>query len=316
MKVSVVVTVFNEQRSAGQLIESLLSQTKKPDEIVIVDSGSKDKTVEIIKHFQKKDRRIKLLVEKCSRARGRNLGIEIARNNIIAITDAGCIADENWLKRIIEPFRNKEVDFIAGFYEMVGETPFQKALSVFIGVTPNKFDVNFLPSARSMAFRRGLWEGIGGFSERLENTAEDTDFNYKAIKFGAKIARVKNAIVYWKLPEKYKEAIEKIFNYAKGDAKAGIWWHPTKKLASHNIKIFLILFRYFVGLVGVILAFNYPLLWSFLILGLVFYTFWAFRKVYLETKDWRAGLWGVVLQFSSDLAVMRGFLSGLSFRHK
>lgn len=310
MKISVVVTVFNEEKSVGKLLKSLLGQTKKPDEIVIVDGGSADKTVEIIRHFQKKDKKIKLLKEKCSRARGRNLGIEVAKNDFIAIIDAGCTADKNWLKRITEPFKNKEVDIAAGFYKMLGETPFQKALSVFLGVLPPKFDVNFLPSARSMAFRRGLWQGIGGFPERLEDTAEDTVFNYKAIKFGAKFARVKNAIVYWKLPKTYNEALKKLYTYAKGDARAGIWWHPTQKLASHNIRIVSIFLRYFAGLALLILAFQHPLFWSVLILGLIFYSFWAFRKVFVEFSDWKAGLWGIVLQFSSDFAVMIGFLKG------
>ena len=89
MNISICITTFNEEGSIGPLLDSLLAQTKKAEEIVIVDGGSTDKTVEIIRHYQKKDRRIKLLTEKCSRAKGRNIGIEIAKNEIIAITDAG-----------------------------------------------------------------------------------------------------------------------------------------------------------------------------------------------------------------------------------
>ena len=49
MKVSVCITVFNEEGSIGELLDSLLKQTKKPGEIVIVDGGSKDKTVDVIR---------------------------------------------------------------------------------------------------------------------------------------------------------------------------------------------------------------------------------------------------------------------------
>jgi len=310
MKISVVVTVFNEEKSIGALLESLLGQAKKPDEVVIVDGGSEDKTVKIIRHYQKKDKRIKLLIEKCSRARGRNLGVDIAKNKIIAIMDADCIANLDWLKKITEPFTNKEVDMAAGFYKMKTATPFQKALSVFIGITPKKFDVSFLPSTRSVAFRKNLWERVGGFPERGENSAEDTEFNYLAIKSGAKIARVKNARVEWRIPNSLKIALKKFYDYAKWDAQAGIWWHPTKQLASHNIKVFSIFIRYFIGLALLILAFKNPLFGSVLILGLIFYSFWAFRKVFVEFNDWKAGMWGIVLQFSSDFAVMAGFLAG------
>ena len=91
MKVSVCISVLSEEKSVGKLLESLLNQSKKPNEIIIVDGGSKDKTVEIIKHFQKKDKRIKLVKQRGNVAKGRNTSIEVAKNEIIAITDAGCV---------------------------------------------------------------------------------------------------------------------------------------------------------------------------------------------------------------------------------
>ncbi len=316
MKISIVITVFNEEKSITGLLNSLQSQTIKPDEIVIVDGGSKDKTVEIIRHFQKKNKRIKLLVERCSRAKGRNLGVDIARNEIVVLTDAGCIVHRNWFERITKPFVNKEVDVVAGFYKMTGKTAFQKALSFFLGVLPSQFDVNFLPSARSIAFKKKLWLRVGGFPEKLTDTAEDTVFNYKIVQSGANIARVKNATVEWGMPRSLKEAFNKMFLYAKGDAKSKIWWHPTKKLASHNIRVLFVFARYAIGIVGVILAFRSPLLWLVLITGLFLYIFWSFRKVYIEFKDYKVGMWGVILQFASDFAVMGGFLRGLTDRER
>lgn len=315
MKISIVITVFNEEKSVTGLLNSLQSQTIKPDEIVIVDGESKDKTVEIIRHFQKKDKRIKLLVEKCSRAKGRNLGVDIARNKIVALTDAGCIVHGNWFERITKPFVNKEVDVVAGFYKMISKTAFQKALSFFLGVLPSQFDVNFLPSTRSIAFKKKLWLKVGGFPEKLTDTAEDTVFNYKIVQSGANIARVKNAIVEWGMPRTLKEAFNKMFLYAKGDAKTKIWWHPTKKLSSHNIKTLFVFGRYVIGLVGAILAFRNPLLWLVLIIGILLYIFWSFRKVYVEFGSYKVGMWGIILQFTSDFAVMAGFLTGIFTRN-
>ena len=77
MNVSICITVFNEEESIGPLLDSILSQTQKADEIVVVDGGSTDRTLEIISHYQKRFGGIKLLKEKCSRAKGRNLGVEI-----------------------------------------------------------------------------------------------------------------------------------------------------------------------------------------------------------------------------------------------
>jgi hypothetical protein len=64
-------------------------------------------------------------------------------------------------------------------------------------------------------------------------------------------------------------------------------------------------------LILVIFGFTNPLLWNLVLAGLVGYIFWAFRKVYLLTQDLEAGLWGIIIQFSSDFAVMSGFIVGL-----
>jgi glycosyltransferase involved in cell wall biosynthesis len=311
MDVSIVITVFNEGKTIASLLDSLVNQTLKPDQIMVIDGGSTDNTAEIVRHYEKKYRPVKLFVEKCSRARGRNIGVEMAKFEIIAMTDAGCIADKNWLKEITMPFKNEEVDIVAGFYSMVGETPFQKAETIFLGVMPSKFDIKFLPSTRSIAFRKKVWEKIGGFPESKLNSAEDTDFNYKAVKLGVKYAHRKNARVEWEMPISLKEFFNKIFDYAKWDARYGIWWHPVQMFASHNIKVLFVYLRYVIGLILFFKAISNPSLFIILAILVLAYICWAFRKVYIETRNVNSGLWGIVLQFTTDIAVMWGFIKGV-----
>lgn len=304
MNISVCITTLNEEESIAPLLDSLLAQTKKPDQIIIVDAGSADRTIEIIRHYQKKDGRVKLLVEKeCSRAKGRNLGVEIAKNGIIAMTDAGCVADKNWLKRLLEPFKTGEVDVSAGFYHMAANNSFEKAESIFLGVQPNNFDITFLPSTRSIAFTKEIWEKVGGFPEKTKGTAEDTLFNLKLVKNEAKIARVKNAIVEWGMPGSIKEFGNKIFEYAKGDAKSKVWFFPGKGVTSHNIKALSILFRYIAVVSILVFSLKFPILLPCLTILIFVYLVWAYRK---------AGPWGPILQVVSDFGVMRGFVKGLT----
>ena len=302
MNISICITVFNEEGSIGALLDSLLAQSLKAKEIVIVDGGSNDRTVEIINHYQKRFGGISLLREKCTRARGRNLSVEIAKNEIIAITDAGCVAHADWLKNICEPLNNSEISVSAGFYKMVGKTEVQKAMAIFLGTQPKDFDITFLPSTRSIAFKREIWEEVGGFPEDAGNSAEDTYFNFRLLKKGVKIARVKNAVVEWGMPGTIQEFGRKIYDYAKWDAKSKIWFFPGKGLASHNVKALFVLFRYLVGFSLLVFSFFNPALLYLLVILLLLYFFWAFKK---------AGFWGIVLQIVSDFAVMSGLLSGV-----
>jgi glycosyltransferase involved in cell wall biosynthesis len=316
MKVSVCLTVLNEERSIRKLILSLLNQSKKPNEIVIVDGGSTDNTLSIISNLKLQMSRIginlKLIQKKCTRAEGRNLSVKKASNELIAITDADCIAKKDWLVNITRPFKDKEIEIVAGFYDMVAKTDFQKAESVFLGVMPRDFnEKTFLPSTRSMAFRKSAWERVGGFPETGNNSAEDTDFNYKAVKMGLKYARVKSARVEWSIPDNLADFAKKIYNYAKWDAQYGIVWHPTQKLSSHNIKSLFKLVRYFLGLLIALLGLVNPLAWFVLIIGILIYFYWSFIKVYKYYKNVETGIWGIVLQFVSDLAGMSGFKIGL-----
>lgn len=311
MNISIAITTYNEEKSIGKLLDSLLNQTLKASEIIIVDGGSKDKTVEIIRHYQKKDKRIKLLVENCSRAKGRNIGIDIAKNEIIAVTDAGCIVHSTWLERLVEPFKHLEVDISAGFYLMVGESPMQKAESIFLGVSPNNFDMSFLPSTRSMAFRKKVWEEIGGFPDEERNSAEDTYFNYSALKLSMKYARVKNAIVEWGMPETLTEFFEKIRTYAMWDARTKIFNFPKKGLMSHNIKALSIFFRYVVLSLLFVFSFSQSYLFTYLLIFLFAYFLWSFRKVFIQFREVKIAIWGPILQITSDIGVMAGFLAGI-----
>jgi glycosyltransferase involved in cell wall biosynthesis len=311
MNISICITTFNEAGSIAELLDSLLEQTLKADEIIIVDGGSIDATAKIIRNYQKKFKKIKLIQAKCTRAEGRNLSVKASKNELIAITDGGCVAHKNWLQEITKPLLENKADISAGFYKMVGKNPMQNAMSVFLGVVPYKFKENFLPSTRSMAFSKKAWEKAGGFPESRENSAEDTDFNYTAVKLGLNYARVKSAIVEWGMPVSLQAFYFKIKEYAKWDAYRKIWWHPTQGLSSHNIKVIVVYLRYLAGVVLLIYSFYNPYAFPILFFLILAYLFWAFWKVKKAFKGYKAALYGPLLQIVCDLAVMAGFVSGI-----
>lgn len=103
-----------------------------------------------------------------------------------------------------------------------------------------------------------------------------------------------------------------MFCYAKGDVESKIYIFPGKGLWSHNIKVVMVIVRYVFGTILLFHLFYNSLTTSFLVLGIIFYLLRSCRKVYMEYGSFRAGMWGVVLQFVSDFAVMGGFIYGIA----
>lgn len=311
MRYSVCLTTLNEKRTIHKTIRSLLRQTIKPDEIIVVDAGSEDGTIEVLKKIN--TRRLKLFIKKgISRSEGRNFAIKMAKNDVVLLTDAGCVAKKDWAEKILSFFKDKKTLVVAGGYEMKAETSFEKAESIFLGVPKEKIKYGFLPSARSMAIKKDVIRKIGGFNPKLSGAAEDTEFCYRLVKNGVKIEVAGKGRVIWDMPNNLGEFFKKIYSYSQGDVKTGIWFHPSKGFMSHNIKALFVFLRYFL----VFLFFSFYLLTlhlAFLYLGLsllLLYIFYVLLKIKMKTKNFEVFLWGFIMQFVCDFAVILGFVSG------
>lgn len=297
MKVSLVITVLNEEETITSLLESIFSQTKKPDEVIIVDGGSKDKTIQKIReHKEKLDKKgfIRVIEKKgANRPVGRNLGIEAAKEDIIAITDAGCVLDKRWIEEITDPFNDSDVEVVSGYYKTMASSVFEKCLATYALVMPERINPKeFLPSARSMAIRKSTWRDAGGFPENFPFN-EDYVFAHTLKRLGENFYFTKKAIVYWKPRENIQKAFLMFFYFAKGDANAYIF----------RPKVILIFLRY---TIGVLLLFK-SLVFSLLI---ILYFIWAILKNYRYVKEWQAFLFLPLLQIASDVAVIAGTIWG------
>jgi glycosyltransferase involved in cell wall biosynthesis len=269
MKVSLICTVLNEADNIAVFMDSLNQQTRLPDEVVICDAGSTDGTVKILQEFgQIFPRPVKVIVEQGNRSHGRNVAIHHAKHDIIAGTDAGCLLDQRWLELLLTPFeRDPSVDVVSGFYEARGETVFEKCVAVVTlstrGINPD----TFLPSGRSIAFKKCAWQAVGGFPEHLE-FAEDTQFGQSLRDSGFHFAIARDAIVTWRPRRSYAQVYNQYFSYAVGDAQAKL---STGSYIRHHIRyaiwVFLLLSVFvwpFMGLAWITVFAPYWLFWAVL----------------------------------------------------
>ena len=312
MKVSFIATVYNEEASVGELLKSLIRQSEKPDEIIIVDGGSTDATAKITSNFihsassgqiSNKQIKFKFIVKKGNRAVGRNEAIKNASNEIIVCSDAGCVLDKDWIKNIIKPFANSTADVVAGYYKGNAKNIFEKCLIPYVLVMPDKIDENnFLPASRSMALRKSIWKRAGGFPQEFNNN-EDYVFAKRLKAISANIVFEKKAIVYWTPRSNLNEAFTMFYRFAKGDSESRI----------SRPKVILIFVRYITVLILLSLFF---LLKSYIILNTLYsvlltYILWSIFKNYKYVKDIRAIFYLPLIQFTSDIAVILGTITGL-----
>lgn len=304
MKISICVTTLNEEHSITTLLQSLVSQTLPPQEIIISDGGSSDNTVSVIKNFlnQRKNKlpTIRLLRAVGNRSVGRNRAIRQAKSDWIAITDAGCTAEKHWLAELAKRQKNSKTNVVAGYYAGLAQTPLQEAITPYVLVMPDKVDENnFLPATRSMLIKRSLWQQLGGFDESLSDN-EDYAFA-RRLRQQTRIAFARDAIVYWQPRQNLFQFAWMIFRFARGDIFAGIV-RPKVALIflRHGFLLGFLASLVYLGAVDWLIA---------SLLTVVFcYSIWAIAKNWRYCpKSWH---WLPVLQVISDQMVMLGSLSG------
>ena len=118
-RVSVIIPVWNGQTSIGRCLASLHRQSYPSDriQIIVVDNGSTDKTIEVVQSFED----IILLTEPVeSSYRARNLGLDHAKGDIIAFTDADCEVDPAWIEAGVSAItQNADTAVAAGSVQLI-----------------------------------------------------------------------------------------------------------------------------------------------------------------------------------------------------
>lgn len=103
-KVSIIIPVYNGEKTLQQCLSSVLNQTYKNYEVIVVDNNSTDKTRDIIEELQAENEKLIYIFESYrGRASARNAGIKKADGEIIAITDSDCIVPKNWIEELVKP---------------------------------------------------------------------------------------------------------------------------------------------------------------------------------------------------------------------
>ena len=331
--VTVIATVLNEGESIRRLLDSLVAQTRQPDEIVIVDGGSRDTTVAVIHDYA--DRLpVRVRVEPGANiSRGRNLAIAAATSDIIAATDAGVWLEPQWLEKLIEPFEsanqrisesritNHEPEpfairhspfAVAGFFVPDVRTTFEIAMGATVLPAVDEIKPeSFLPSSRSVAFTKDAWAAAGGYPEWLDY-CEDLIFDFRLREVAGPFAWAPEAIAHFRPRSTLTSFFKQYYRYARGDGKADLWRKRH-------------LIRYVTYLVAfpalLILSIVHSPLWLLALLaGVLAYCRAPLRRLrshlaaLAPIERVKAVLWIPVVRAVGDVAKMSGYPAGWIWR--
>jgi glycosyltransferase involved in cell wall biosynthesis len=219
VKISLISTVKDSGGHVGEFMESVRAQTRAPDEIVVVDGGSTDGTLEVLRDSDG----VTLIEEPGANiARGRNVAIAAATHDVIAVSDADCVLAPDWLERLLEPIE-RGADVSMGAYRPLAQSFFQVCAAAVAVPEPSELRTEtFMPSSRSIAFRRDAFLEAGGYPEELDK-GEDMWLDLRWREGGARMELAADAIAYWRVRPTLAEHWRQYSDYARYDVIGGMW---------------------------------------------------------------------------------------------
>jgi glycosyltransferase involved in cell wall biosynthesis len=229
VKVSVIATVLNERDAIERLLQSFETQTRRPDEVVIADGGSTDGTLAVLSAWSAAGWLSLRIMKKpgANISEGRNAAIAAARGDVIAVTDAGVRLEKTWLENLVAPFEAEEtgrfVQVVSGWFVPDPQTLFETVMGATVLPHVSEIDPEtFLPSSRSVAFRKSAWESSGGYPGWLDY-CEDLIFDLRLRDLYGTFEFVPEAKVHFQPRSDLQAFAKQYYQYARGDGKADLW---------------------------------------------------------------------------------------------
>lgn len=226
MNISVVIPVFNAQDTILDCLRSLNEQEVLPYEVILVNNNSTDNTIDGMKEFcENKEFNIILINEiKKGAAAARNVGIKLAKGDIVAFTDADCVVRKDWIRNILYRFNNdNELSSIGGKVESYKPgTYIEKFISLFrseeFPYKENPVKLDLLQYGIHIATLNAAYKKEILFKHNLFNEScmvvEDLDLYLRVVNSNDKvIAGDPDIVVYHIERKKLKPFIKKIAQY-------------------------------------------------------------------------------------------------------
>lgn len=162
--VSIIVTVHNAEKYIRECLDSIVNQTYKDIEIICVDGGSKDLSPEILKEYQARDNRIRIINDiNTSYGHKINIGIKEAKGDYVAVIESDDIYENNMVEILMGVHnRYKDLDFVNGEYRFFWDVDGVRHYLEhnLYNIQPYNCVINNTASGRKLEIMDRYWTGI------------------------------------------------------------------------------------------------------------------------------------------------------------
>lgn len=221
MKISILIPCYNEEKTIRYCLESCLNQTRKLNQIVVVDDGSADKSPEILKEFGNKITVVRTSKNTGNKSYAQEYGLKFISCDILVMTDADTLLKSDFVELIEKDFEDKNIHAVAGYiismkYNWLTAV---RELDYIIGQDVHKRAQSHLNALIVIpgcggAFRMESFKKYISFDH--DTLTEDLDFTYKLHKNNFKIKYNRKAIVYTQDPFTIKSYINQMRRWIGG----------------------------------------------------------------------------------------------------
>jgi glycosyltransferase involved in cell wall biosynthesis len=238
-KYSVIIPVFNRPDEIRDLMESLLAQTRKDFEIIVVEDGSTVTCEEAVREYEKQLPIRYYFKSNSGPGPARNFGYAHARGKYLVVFDSDCMLPPGYFEAVDQTMKLSPLDAWGGpdrGHE--GFTVAQRAMAYTMssvlttgGIRGGRKRVGwFQPRSFNMGISKEVYEHTGGF--RFDRYAEDIEFSIRIKKAGFRVGLISDAFVFHKRRANLFQFLKQVFNFGKGRALIGKV-HPEEVRITH-----------------------------------------------------------------------------------
>lgn len=230
MNISVIIPCLNTEQNIYSVLKSLAQQSILPEEVIVVDNGSRDQTVRKTQDFINTHKELNVVLSAESKkgaAAARNKGIGMAKGDIMAFIDSDCIADRDWIRNIKAAYSDSATVAVGG--QILGYEPtnlVEKVQSIdeaWVSEKPmikverrSNFMIGNLLATCNCSYRRDVLEKLGKFNESFL-IGEDADLYLRLLEKispNDKVLVQQQGIKIWHKPRHtFFQLAKQIFSY-------------------------------------------------------------------------------------------------------